>query len=427
MKRKLRQTILLTLLFIFILFAPILILHFQGYRIDLEERRLTQTGGLFVKTIPKQTDIYLNDKLSKKTDFFFGSVLIESLLPKRHNIKVKKDGYSSWEKTLEIKEKEVTEVKNIVLFPEDLPFELLGKGILDVWFSKDNKIIVWKEEKDNLWSLKLYNLEKNFKSLLINEKDFPENEAELIALNFLEEEKNLINIEIIIEEQLKNFLIDISQELSTLKETSELPSLDEDIIVAQKDLDGNIYTLDNFGHLYKNNTFLSTKEKITKEPFPLKQEIEYTIYPFRDFIFLKDGERNLYLLDQKEKVFKKFSEDVRDLEISPDLKKLAYFSGREIHVLFLKEQNSQPTKRKGENLFLFRLSEEITDIFWITSNYLSFNTENGIKITEIDDRDKINTVTITDFKNSELFWNSKNKRFYVLVGENLWVSNKLLP
>jgi hypothetical protein len=426
MKRKLRQTILFTFLFIFILFAPILTLHFQGYRIDLEKRRLTQTGGFFLKTIPKQTEIYLNEKFSKKTDFFFGSVLIEGLLPKKYNIKVKKDGYSTWEKTLGIKEKEVTEVKDVVLFPENLPFKLLGKGVLDIWFSKDNKTIVWKEEKNDSWSLKLYNLEKNLKSLLLDERDLSENRAELIVLKFSEEEKQ-INLEVIIKEQLKNFLIDINQEPLTPKKVSQPPLLDENIIVAQKDLNGNIYTLDSFGYLYKNNTFLSIKEKITKEPFTLKQETEYTIYPFQDFIFLKDGEKNLYLLDQKEGVLKKFSEDVRGLEISPDLKKLAYFSGREIHILFLKEENTQPIREKGEDLFLFRLSEEITNIFWITSNYLSFSTENGIKVSEIDNRDRINTVTVAEFKNSEIFWNSDNKKFYVLVGENLWVSNKLLP
>lgn len=426
MKRKLRQTILFTFLFLFILLAPILTLYFQGYRVDLEKRRLTQTGGLFLKTTPKQTEIYLNRKISKKTDFFFGSVLIESLLPKKHNIEVKKDGYSTWEKSLEIKEKEVTEIKNVVLFPDNLPFELLGKGILDIWFSKDNKTIVWKEERDGFWSLKLYNLEKNLKSLLLNENNLSENGAEFISLSFSEEEKE-VNLEVIIKEQLKSFLIDINQEPLTLREISQPSLIDENIIVTQKDLDGNIYTLDSFGYLYKNNTFLSIKERITKESFPLKQETEYTIHPFQDFIFLKDGEKNLYLLDQKEGVFKKFSEDVRGLEISPDLKKIAYFSGREIHILFLKEENAQPIREKGENLFLFRLSEEITNIFWITSNYLSFSTENGIKVSEIDNRDKINTVTVAEFKNSEIFWNSDNKKFYVLTGENLWVSSKLLP
>ncbi len=426
MKRKLRQTILFTFLFIFILLAPILTLYFQGYRIDLEKRRLTQTGGLFLKTTPKQTEVYLNEKISEKTDFFFGSVLIESLLPKKYNIEVKKDGYSTWEKSLEIKEKEVTEIKNVVLFPDNLPFELLGKGVLDVWFSKDNEVIVWKEKMDGFWSLKLYNLEKNLKSLLLNEKDLSENGAEFISLSFSEEEKE-IKLEVIIKEQLKSFLIVINQEPLTLKEIIQPSPIDENIIVTQKDLGGNIYTLDSFGYLYKNNTFLSTKERITKEPFLLKQETEYTIYPFQDFIFLKDGEKNLYLLDQKEGFFKKYSEDIRGLEISPDLKKIAYFSGREIHILFLKKENSQPIREKGENLFLFRLSEEITNIFWITSNYLSFSTENGIKISEIDNRDKINTVTVAEFKNSELFWNSNDKKFYVLAGENLWVSNKLLP
>lgn len=82
----------------FLLIAPSIVLYSQGYRIDFENKKITQTGGLFLKISPKQADIYLNGKLSRKTDFFFGSALIENLLPKKYKLEIKKTGYQSWKK-----------------------------------------------------------------------------------------------------------------------------------------------------------------------------------------------------------------------------------------------------------------------------------------------------------------------------------------
>jgi len=124
MTKKVRTILFLIFLFLFLLIAPSAIFYSQGYRFDFENKTLTQTGGFFLKAGPKQVEIYIDGKLAKKTDFFFGSALVENLLPKRHKIEVKKEKYLSWEKTLEIREKEVTEVKDLVLFPENLNFNI---------------------------------------------------------------------------------------------------------------------------------------------------------------------------------------------------------------------------------------------------------------------------------------------------------------
>ena len=97
MSKKTRTILFLICLFLFFSSAPLVILYSQGYRFDLNPPaggiKFTQTGGLFIKTEPKQVEIYVNNELTKKTDFFFGSALIENLLPKRYKIEVKKDGY----------------------------------------------------------------------------------------------------------------------------------------------------------------------------------------------------------------------------------------------------------------------------------------------------------------------------------------------
>jgi len=83
MTKKTRTILFLICLFLFLLIAPSAIFYSQGYRFDFDSKKITQTGGLFLKVFPKSAEIYLDGKLKKKTDFFFGSILIENLLPKK--------------------------------------------------------------------------------------------------------------------------------------------------------------------------------------------------------------------------------------------------------------------------------------------------------------------------------------------------------
>jgi hypothetical protein len=117
--------------------SPAIALYSQGYRIDFQEQRIVQTGAFYFKVSPSQTDIYLDGKLKDSTNFLVNSSLIKGLLPGQYALEVKKDGYYPWQKTLEIKEKQVTEIKNIVLFPIEPDFKVLATTTEDI-----NKIIL---------------------------------------------------------------------------------------------------------------------------------------------------------------------------------------------------------------------------------------------------------------------------------------------
>jgi dipeptidyl aminopeptidase/acylaminoacyl peptidase len=436
MEPKIRKIIFLFFFALFFSVAPLLVLYFQGYRIDFENKKITQTGGLFLKTIPKQTEVYLDEKLSDKTDFFFGAVLIEELLPKKYNVKVEKNGYFTWEKNLEIREKEVTEAKNIVLFPQELKFNFLNKGIEEIWFSPDAKKMAWKEKKDDSWELKLYNIDKNIKSHLFKKTDLSEKNIDSFDLFFSGQEEK-IYIEAVIEGKLKNFLLEIDREPPILREMEKpLPNKEdsaldkflssENIVFYQK-ANEDIYYLDKQGYCHKTDSNLLKNEKLTETPLPVNQEAEYKLHFFSDLIFLQEGEKKLYLLNLEEKSFEPFFEGIKSLKLSPDLKKLAYFSDSEIWVLFLEEEQSQPGREKRENIFLARFSEKIKDAFWITSNYIILNTENGIKIIENDNRDKINIIDLAGFENPEMLWSYTDKKIYILIKDTLWVSDQLIP
>lgn len=414
MTKKTRMILFLICLFLFLLIAPTAIFYSQGYRFDFETKKITQTGGLFLKVIPKQVEIFIDGKLRKKTDFFFGSALIENLLPKKYKIQIKKEGYYPWEKNLEIKEKEVTEAKNIVLIPKNPNFSILTEKVKDFWFSPDQKKIILFEENKKGWSLKLYDLERSVKSHLIAEEDISSEEVDLFSLKF--SDSNKISLEVGTKEQLKYFTLEIDKIPPALTE-KELPLFEN--ALAYRTIGQDIYYLDNLGHLFKN------KEKLTEKPFPVKPETEYSLEIFQDFIFLRESQ-TLYRFNPDSKSFEKFFEPIKDLKISPDYKKIVYFSDYEIWILFLDDY--PPTfHRRGDRVFLTRFSEKLGEIFWYTSHYLIFNVEDKIKIAEIDDRDRINIVDIAEFENPKIFFNQNNKKLYILSEGNLYASDPLLP
>jgi len=105
----------------------VVIFYFQGYRFDFEKNKVVQTGALYLKAMPNNCQVYLDGDFKKKTSGFTGSVLIENLMPREYQVEIRKTGYHSWQKNLEIREKQVTEAKNIILFPQNPDFTIVSE------------------------------------------------------------------------------------------------------------------------------------------------------------------------------------------------------------------------------------------------------------------------------------------------------------
>ncbi len=481
MTRKGRTILFIFLLILFLLAAFLTVCYSLGWRFDWGAKKIVQPGIFYLKVWPKSVQIYLDGKSKKKTDFFFGSALIENLLPKKYDIEIKKEGFHDWRKTLEIKERQVTEAKNIVLIPENPDFKIITKGVKDFFFSPDEKKIILKEEEVNsgktIWSLKLFEIDKNVKSQLINERDISKKESvQLLGLKFSPDSKKIL-LELGLKENIIYYLLEIDKApsiltpldflgpeveevyfnpknpqkllalLTPIKEESALASPDGKIseelseidlvnkkisppllknVISCLILDNDIYYFDTLGFIYKTNFSFNPGDKLNIIPFPLKKETKYEITASNSHIFLEENDI-LYIFDEGKKSFQKIFEPVKNFKFSPDSKKLLYFNDYEIWILFLEKITDSPQKEAGDQLFLTRFSEKIDEVFWYTNHYFIFNTGGKIKIAEIDDRDKINIVDLTNLKEPKIFWNQNNKKLYLLSEENLYTSEKLVP
>src|SRR3989344_2479125 len=459
MTKKQRITLFSICAILFLLSAVSVIFYSQGFRFDFAQKKIAQTGAFYFKVSPKNSQIYIDDKIRKRTDFLFNSSYIDNLLPRRYKVEIKKDGYFPWTKSLEVKEKEVTDARNIVLVNQELSFSVLASAIQDVFFAPDEKKIIFLERQGDSWELKSFNLEINIKSHILKPTDIAKDGADFNNLEFSPDSKRAL-LKAGLKEKNSYFLIDMGAtpvKLTSLdflgkevekivfhpRDAQKLFLLDENKLkegdLSQKKItpfesgivldfavsDGHIYYLESSGHLYKTDLGFDSRAKISESPFPIQQETKYEIIVLDGYVFIKSEEKNLYTLDQEKKEFTNLLEKNTDLKISPDAGKIAYASEFEIWVLFPKEQTHQPQKKSGEKIFLTRFSEKIDNLFWFGSYYLIFSAGNKIKIAEIDDRDQINIVDLTEFKNPEMRFNQLDKKIYVFSEGKLLSSEPL--
>lgn len=477
MTKRTRTILFSTCIVLFLIIAPSMVLYSQGYRFDFDSRKIVQTGGLFFKVWPKSAKIYLDGKLKKKTDFLFGSALIENLLPGKYEIQIKKEGFHLWKKTLEVREKQVTELKNVFLIPENPTFNVLAKNVDYFWVSPDKKKIIFKGIGENGWALKILELETGVITHLFDEKDFKKEKGagvEILDLKYSPDSKKIL-LKIEEDKEEKYFISSIEEAPANLipldfldsnppttprsqpthpkkgeREISFNPGNPQKIFFSRGDKlfeadflkkekrqilenlitseisDKNIFFVSDEGFLFKTDLSGVIQERLNSEPFVLKNEAQYQIHLKGKDIFLLENDV-VYFLNKDSEKFEKLFEGIENLEISPDFKKIVYFSDHEIWILFLEEILDQPQKKAGEKLFLTRFSEKIDKVFWYTSHYLIFNVGNNIKVAEVDDRDRINIVDLAEFKEPKIFFNEVGKKLYVLDGRNLFVSKKLLP
>jgi len=471
-KRK-RVFLFFIFFFAFLLITPGIILYSIGYRFDFDNQKITQTGAFYFKVFPKRAQIIINPlykkekKVVKTTDFFFGTAYIDDFLPKKYEIEIQKNGYYPWKKTLEVKEKQVTDAKNIVLFPKNTPLSLNQKEVSEFFISPDKTKMVLRQDHKNYWELKLFDLERKIKSHLLTSKDFSSEGAELLAVDFSPGNKTLLLKTKIQGGEIKYHLIDLESnppELNSLdflgkgiKEIIFNPRKKDKLFFLKKGevfeatlttkeisepllknifflsvLGDNLYYLQNQKEgsffLFKDDFSFLKKEKINKNPLTLSlaKEQSPAIYSFGEALFLQDNE-NLYWFNQKNKNFEIFFSADKKPKLSPDAKKLLYFSGHEIWVYYLDNEFSQPQRKKGEKVFIARFSKKIQDAFWITSHYIIFNSGDKIKIAEIDDRDGLNIIDFIEGKNGKIFWQNSLKELYILENNLLYTANIPLP
>lgn len=141
-----RRIIMVVSILAFLILAPILLLYTLGYRID-SSFRIGRTGGLYVSSPLSGSEIFVKNKLERKTNILQSGLFLQNLIGGVYSVLVTKESYWPWLKNLEIKEGMVTEARAI-LMPRNPKGELLLKGSFsNVWASPYQKLLLLEEKK----------------------------------------------------------------------------------------------------------------------------------------------------------------------------------------------------------------------------------------------------------------------------------------
>lgn len=138
MSKKTRYFLLLFGFLLFLILAPLIVLYVRGIAYDFSKKTFVTTGILAVRSDPSSAQIYLHNKLVRKSA---GDVRF--LVPGEYQVTIKKDGFQDWEKRLEIISGQVTWANpafgNVVLFFQDPPQTNIAENVAD-FYTAGNKV-----------------------------------------------------------------------------------------------------------------------------------------------------------------------------------------------------------------------------------------------------------------------------------------------
>jgi hypothetical protein len=453
-----RRLFMLFFIVVFMIVAPIIVLFAKGYRFNLENGIFIYSGSITIKSWPRNVDIYLNGK--KQTDKNYNVIndayTINGIKPGNYTLSCKKEGYTDWNKNINVHSGLSTEFWNVVLFPKESVAEkenFESSADLKQFFlsprSEEEIVLFSKNKEVNSSEVHLLNTETKKTSTLysskklhfIDNENFRENiewnsnnknviipflnqekekKYKLIELNKEEAEQvydlnQLFNKEEEVEKQIKkvHWMFDKKEEMIILTNNQELYHFNYKATGGRKLIDKNVSGFDFAGDdlfysklphniVWKTKQDnLEKKEQVTGEKFSFTNQsasfVNLTVYDKnRFFIKNKSGESYIFNRNPEKNEVKKITMDslVENIQFSDDGKKILCWNNYEIWYYMLRDWEIQPKRESGEKITITRFSAPIKNIQWM-ENYenIIFSINKTIKSSGVDPRNKLN---ITD-------------------------------
>ena len=343
----------------------------RGYKINLKQGTiLTATGILSATSEPKAASVYLDDKLVTATDNTL------NLNPNTYTVKIVKDGYLPWQKTIQIK-KETVYQTNTQLFrsvPDLKP--ITYTGAINPVVSPDNTKIVYavasaSASVDN----GLYVMELNNTFSL----NFSKNNAKQLS-------QNLPNI------NWPDFTFKFSpnsrQILATNKTKTVSYLISLDTVINPKNLYDVTPTLTTIENDWKNQLSQLMSTKITKIPAALQNFVSTT--SAQDLLFSASEEKILYLAQK--------DGDLEQNIVTPPPSQSTQTQSRNI-----KQGNYYVYDLKDDTNFLIGSQKDIFNLSWLdSSDNIVFTSQQNIKVADYDGTNQ-QTLFIGNFNPSMVF------------------------
>jgi len=424
---------------VFLIICPSIVMYSQGYRFDIKKFQFTETGGLYIKALPEEADLYIDNEHINKTSFFTKDILVQNLLPNEYNVRVEKDGFNLWEKNLEIESKKVTEAKYIVLFNKDFNFQSIKDGTSS-FYSNGSQIILLT----NLNELFLHN--SNGLNKILNASQTPDN---IENISFLSSENVIIKtttglyylldignkkIKLIrslnintqnISNKNNKLVYQFNNSIYELDPQNDIPTL-----ISRENVDA--FTTDNglIFALRKNKIvklYDLTREELLYDFNYYKDNHNYQIIFIEKELFIIEDNKILYFFNRENNDFEIKIEGVKELKYTSFFNKILFYNENNIWLMPLKRYESPFFKDAYSIIRIANFDKKIENIKWLNGDYFVFTLNNEVHISEIDNRDRLNFFSINKNKTSNTFFNGNSKKLYILDNNDFLEIEKLIP
>lgn len=287
--------------------AAIAIFLAKGYRVSPTEKRIIGTGIITIASEPDAASVFVDGHLTTATN-----ATISSLPTKTYSIKVVKEGFIPWEKSVEVKEGLVTALK-ATLFPA-IPtiYPLTFTGVVNPLLSPDGSklaYIVLSGKKAGVW---VWTMSKNQPIAFARSS-----EPHQIATNTLADFSQATlkwspdSKEVLATVKENNFLLDSDRLNSEPRDitailSSTMSNWEEDINLKEKVSVQSIKNI-NFRKIASDSAFVRWAPDETKfmaggdisdiKVYDLEERKEYSLPSARGHLWLPDS-RHIILVEE---------------------------------------------------------------------------------------------------------------------------------
>lgn len=453
MKKAYRKALFWIFFVLFVFTTPLVVLYSQGYRFDAYKKIFVHSGSITVKSTPSGINVFIDGKQQKtgSLDIINNSITVNGLRPGNYNLRLTADGYNSWEKNIEVHSGVSTEFWNVFLVPQNIsPDEIKTQSVKRYFASPSSNKLVYVSEYGKGSDIRLYDLGKDENIQLFSDENIPFSDDELENAEWNNKEKLILNP--VFRNGKKDFLIlDSEQKADPFFLSQIAPSYNMDkarwspqkegdvyfssglsegnlrnlyladldskniTLISEKiiafDISSNhIYFLKENNVLYKTDLAGSGEQQVTSSSFPIPDkggsDCRMIVYD-DDRQAIITGEENLIVHNNgKENFLRVIAEGAKGIQFSDDGKKLLFWSGNEISVMFLRDWDVQPRRQENEIQQIVRFSSPIANVFWYRDyEHVFFANTGKVKIIDLDSRDHRICSDVLDY-NSEKFLSS---------------------
>lgn len=459
MSKRTRTILFFSFVFLFIATIPVLTVYTQGYRLDWENRKLVETGGMDFGVRPLGVRVFIDGQFHQETNFLFRDIIIRNILPREYDVRIERESYTAWHKIVTVGESIVTKFPDVRLFPQDPTRTDVATGITSTYFSPDGRnALVLVEAEGALDQLRLLSfsaeqLETPVLTLRANERVERAgwNAESTVAwfVTVLGPQTTLRTISVqdaanpVVWDALTN-----SYRRGALQTALILPTTSAtSIFVAPYDTGTKTYDIDSLiigqqnpisvvdgvragSSVGSSLIYMDADNILIERDMPSSQLTILATNLFNSelaaplSLVVENNLRAVGIISgselfvwQRGYQLTKISDNVAGVAFSPDATKLAFWNSTDTSVLWL-ETVFGPPAREREQIEIINSHRDVKNVFWLETlgAHVVITTTKDVLITELDERGGRNTVSYTN-ENAASFFAPLLQRVYSVTAQ----------